>query len=225
MRRGLCRAIGWSLGNWSKRGGRRSSGAEAYRCLLYEDGVEGGGCELATNAMRLAAEVGAVRSDRDAQPGDDEEPGEPNRVEHRLGIVLEDCLLRVLRVDPAGVFAADRVPFDDALRLGLVHWSWQIGGYEETCIEVQPVRLPQPERAGPNHLREAQFGAQSPLCRHRLRQEQTCRAPLRRERRYPQGPIPGRQLRGGCRPSMRADRGHRQEAQDRQGLHSHRGRG
>ena len=40
MRRGLCRAIGWPLGNWTKRGGRKSSGAEAYRCLLYEDGVE-----------------------------------------------------------------------------------------------------------------------------------------------------------------------------------------
>ena len=40
MRRGLCRAIGWPLGNWVKRGGRKSSGAEAYRCLLYEDGVE-----------------------------------------------------------------------------------------------------------------------------------------------------------------------------------------
>jgi len=40
MRRGLCRAIGWPLGNWAKRGGRMSSGAEAYRYLLYEDGVE-----------------------------------------------------------------------------------------------------------------------------------------------------------------------------------------
>ena len=40
MRRGLCRAIGWPLGNWAKRGGRKSSGAEAYRCLLYEDGLE-----------------------------------------------------------------------------------------------------------------------------------------------------------------------------------------
>jgi hypothetical protein len=40
MRRGLCRAIGWPLGNWAKRGGRKSSGAEAYRYLLYEDGVE-----------------------------------------------------------------------------------------------------------------------------------------------------------------------------------------
>ena len=40
MRRGLCRAIGWPLGGWSKRGGRNSSGAEAYRCLLYADGVE-----------------------------------------------------------------------------------------------------------------------------------------------------------------------------------------
>jgi putative transposase len=40
MRRGLCRAIGWPLGGWAKRGGRKSSGAEAYRCLLYADGVE-----------------------------------------------------------------------------------------------------------------------------------------------------------------------------------------
>ena len=40
MRRGLCRAIGRPLGSWTKRGGRKSSGAEAYRCLLYEDGVE-----------------------------------------------------------------------------------------------------------------------------------------------------------------------------------------
>ena len=40
MRRGLCRAIGWPLGGWARRGRRKSSGAEAYRCLLYEDGVE-----------------------------------------------------------------------------------------------------------------------------------------------------------------------------------------
>ena len=40
MRRGLCRAIGWPLGSWTKRGRRKSSGAEAYRCLLYGEGVE-----------------------------------------------------------------------------------------------------------------------------------------------------------------------------------------
>ena len=40
MRRGLCRAIGWPMAGWSKRGKRTHSGAEAYRCLLYEDGVE-----------------------------------------------------------------------------------------------------------------------------------------------------------------------------------------
>jgi hypothetical protein len=40
MCRGLCRAIGWPVAGWSKRGKRKHSGAEAYRCLLYEDGVE-----------------------------------------------------------------------------------------------------------------------------------------------------------------------------------------
>ena len=40
MRSGLCRAIGWPQAGWSKRGKRKQSGAEAYRCLLYEDGIE-----------------------------------------------------------------------------------------------------------------------------------------------------------------------------------------
>ena len=39
IRRGLCRAIGWPAGHWLKRGGRKHSGSEAYRCLLYEDGI------------------------------------------------------------------------------------------------------------------------------------------------------------------------------------------
>ena len=40
LRRGLCRAIGWPMSGWSKRGKRKHSGAEIYRCLLYEDGIE-----------------------------------------------------------------------------------------------------------------------------------------------------------------------------------------
>ena len=40
IRRGLCRAIGWPMSGWSKRGKRKHSGAEAYRCLLYGDGIE-----------------------------------------------------------------------------------------------------------------------------------------------------------------------------------------
>jgi putative transposase len=39
IRRGLCRAIGWPAGSWGKRGGRKHSGSEAYRCLLYGDGI------------------------------------------------------------------------------------------------------------------------------------------------------------------------------------------
>lgn len=45
MRRGLCQAIGWPPGSWATLGGRKSSGGEAYRCLLYEDGVERAGSE------------------------------------------------------------------------------------------------------------------------------------------------------------------------------------
>jgi REP element-mobilizing transposase RayT len=40
MRRGLCRAIGWPVDGWVARGKRKLSGAEAYRCLIYEEGIE-----------------------------------------------------------------------------------------------------------------------------------------------------------------------------------------
>jgi putative transposase len=60
MRRGLCRAIGWPQAGWSRRGKRTHSGAEAYRCLLYEDGIERlaeiGGKEV-TKRRGLSAEA------------------------------------------------------------------------------------------------------------------------------------------------------------------------
>ena len=41
MQRGLCRVIGWPIDHWAiRKGNRTQTGAEAYRCLLYEDGIE-----------------------------------------------------------------------------------------------------------------------------------------------------------------------------------------
>lgn len=40
IRRGLCRVIGWPPCQWSACGRRNQSGSAAYRCLLYEEGME-----------------------------------------------------------------------------------------------------------------------------------------------------------------------------------------
>ena len=63
MGQGLCRTIGWPIDHWKESDKGRESGAEAYRTMLYEKGLEREGDKAPTRRgrKRHAIKLKAVR--------------------------------------------------------------------------------------------------------------------------------------------------------------------